>query len=154
MKDLVHSRQELAEQLTEGLKDLPGLKTPFINANQTHVYYVYAMQVDVEELGVSRDLLCDALNAEGVGVSKRYQNIHLIPLYQHKIAYGSKGFPWTSDLCRREITYEKGICPIAETLNDFSYIGFGMCVFDLDTMNILEIVDAFKKVWSQIDSLA
>ena len=154
LKDLVHSRQELAEQLTEGLKDLPGLKTPFINANQTHVYYVYAMQVDVEELGVSRDLLCDALNAEGVGVSKRYQNIHLIPLYQHKIAYGSKGFPWTSDLCRREITYEKGICPIAEILNDFSYIGFGMCVFDLDTMNILEIVDAFKKVWSQIDSLA
>jgi len=154
LKDLVHSRQELAEQLTEGLKDLPGLKTPFINANQTHVYYVYAMQVDVEELGVSRDFLCDALNAEGVGVSKRYQNIHLIPLYQHKIAYGSKGFPWTSDLCRREITYEKGICPIAEPLNDFSYIGLGMCVFDLDTMNILEIVDAFKKVWSQIDSLA
>ena len=108
------------------------------------------MQVDVEELGVSRDLLCDALNAEGVGVSQRYQNIHLIPLYQHKIAYGSKGFPWTSDLCRREITYEKGICPIAETLNDFSYIGFGMCVYDFCKEDIKVVIHAFEKIWSKI----
>ncbi|MCG9094394.1 DegT/DnrJ/EryC1/StrS family aminotransferase [Laribacter hongkongensis] len=153
LSGLVSSRQELAEALTAGLQALPGLRTPVIGADRTHVYYVYPMQLDTELLGVSRERICDALNAEGVGVSRRYQNIHLLPLYQRKIAFGSHGFPWSSDICRRQVSYEKGICPVAEHLNDVSYMGFGMCVHDLDRDDIAAIVGAFRKVWSQLDRL-
>jgi dTDP-4-amino-4,6-dideoxygalactose transaminase len=111
------------------------------------------MQLDTHLLGVSRDRICDALNAEGVGVSRRYQNIHLLPVYQRKIAFGSHGFPWSSDVCRREVSYEKGICPVAERLNDVSYLGFGLCVHDLDLDNVAGIVSAFRKVWDQLESL-
>lgn len=153
LSGLVKSRQVLAEALTEGLKDLPGLKTPVVGRDRTHVYYVYPMQLDARALGTSRDRICDALNAEGVAVSRRYQNIHLLPLYQKKIAFGSKGFPWTSDICRRDVDYRKGICPVAETLNDETYLGFGMCVYDLDAQNIAQIVGAFRKVWYHLDRL-
>jgi dTDP-4-amino-4,6-dideoxygalactose transaminase len=150
---LVKSRQRLAEAITAGLHGLPGLNTPVLGSDRTHVYYVYPMQLDLAELAVSREKICDALNAEGVGVSRRYQNIHLLPLYQRKIAFGSRGFPWSSDICRRQVSYDKGICPVAERLNDESYIGLGLCVHDLDLDDVATIVDAFRKVWSQLEYL-
>lgn len=153
LKGLVQSRQLLAERLTEGLKSLYGLKTPTQFNNRTHVYYVYAMQLDLEVLQVSRQKIVEALAAEGVIVSSGYQNIHLIPMYQQKIAFGSKGFPWSSEFCKREISYKKGICPNAEYLNDNSYIGFGMCVYDLTLEDIKLIVNAFHKVWKNLDNI-
>ena len=153
LKGLVQSRQLLAETLTEGLKSLDGLKTPTQFNNRTHVYYIYAMQLDLEVLQVSRQKIVEALAAEGVIVSSSYQNIHLIPLYQKKIAFGSKGFPWSSEFCKREISYKKGICPNAEYLNDNSYMGFGMCVYDLTVEDIKLIIKSFHKVWKNLDNL-
>lgn len=150
---LVETRQTLANALTDGLRNLTGLSTPVTGEDRTHVYYVYPMQLDLAQLGVSRDRVCDALNAEGLSVGRRYQNIHLLPVYQRKIAFGSKGFPWTSEICHRQISYEKGICPVAERLNDESYMGFGMCVYDLDLNDIELVVSAFKKVWSNLQEL-
>jgi dTDP-4-amino-4,6-dideoxygalactose transaminase len=153
LKGLVQSRQLLAETLTEGLKSLEGLKTPAQFNNRTHVYYVYAMQLDLELLKVSRQKIAKALAAEGVIISSGYQNIHLIPMYQRKIAFGSKGFPWSSEFCKREVSYDKGICPNAEYLNDNSYIGFGMCVYDLTLEDIKLIIKSFHKVWKNLDNL-
>jgi perosamine synthetase len=153
LKGLVQSRQLLAETLTEGLKSLDGLNTPTQFNNRTHVYYIYAMQLDLEVLQVSRQKIVEALAAEGVIVSSSYQNIHLIPLYQKKIAFGSKGFPWSSEFCKREISYKKGICPNAEYMNDNSYMGFGMCVYDLTVEDIKLIIKSFHKVWKNIDKL-
>jgi len=149
----VQSRQALANRLTEGLRDLNGLRTPLVRPDRTHVYYVYPMVLDINEIGVSRELIRDALRAEGVAVNDRYQNIHLLPMYQRKIAYGTKGFPWSSEICHRDINYGKGICPVAEKMNDSTYLGFGMCVYDLSDNDVDLIVAAFQKVWSNLDEI-
>ena len=39
---------------------------PFVAPDATHVYYVYGLRIDPNELGVSRDRLLEALRAEGV----------------------------------------------------------------------------------------
>ncbi|MFZ2405851.1 MAG: DegT/DnrJ/EryC1/StrS family aminotransferase [Methylobacter sp.] len=150
----VQSRQALANRLTEGLKDLRGLRTPVVKPGCTHVYYVYPIVLDIEALGVSRERIHAALQAEGVAVSKHYQNIHLLPLYQRKIAYGSMGFPWSSDICLRDVDYSKGICPVAEQLNDSTYLGFGMCVYDLTEDDADLIIAAFHKVWNSLELLS
>ena len=149
----VKSRQALANRLSEGLKGLRGLRTPVVKPDRTHVYYVFPIVLDIGELGVSRDQIHAALQAEGVAVSKRYQNIHLLPMYQKKMAYGSHGFPWTSNICHRDVSYDKGICPVAEELNDSTYLGFGMCVYDLSEQDVDQIVRAFKKVWNNLEHL-
>ena len=153
LESLVSSRQKLAAELTNGLQDLDGLKTPFVNPDRNHVYYNYPLQIDLDLLGISRDRICEAINAEGVFLSQRYQNLHLLPMYQNKIAFGSHGFPWTSDIIHRDVNYAKGICPVAEMLNDKTYMGFGMCEYDLDLNDIGRIVDALKKVWDNLDYL-
>jgi perosamine synthetase len=154
LKKLVISRQQSAERLTAGLKGLKGLRTPLVKPGCTHAYYVYPMVLETNSLGVSRDLIVEALAAEGVqGLSPRYANLHLLPIYQQKKAYGSKGFPWTSDICHREVSYEHGICPVAEELNEKTYIGFSMCMHELMGEEIDLITNAFRKVWGQMESL-
>jgi perosamine synthetase len=151
---LVKERQMLAQALTLELSDLPHLQTPIIAEGRDHAYYVYPLIVDVDGLGFSRDRLCDALEAEGLSVMRRYQNIHLLPMYQKKIAFGKLGFPWNSEFCKRDINYSRGICPVAEELNDHSFVGIGMCVYDLTVADINLIGETFKKVWANLDALS
>lgn len=153
LERLVVERKRLAEALTNELSHLPYLVTPEVQKDRDHVFYVYPLVIDTDGLGVSRDIICDALEAEGLSVMRRYQNIHLLPMYQNKIAFGRNGFPWTSEYCKREINYKKGICPIAEELNENSFIGLGMCVYDFDMNDISLIGEAFKKVWANLQVL-
>ena len=151
---LVKKRQKVAERLTKGLTGLKGLQLPFIKDQCTHVYYSYPMVIDVKILNISKEKIVQALTAEGVdGLATKYQNIHLLPMYQEKIAYGSKGFPWNSEFCKRDVDYAKGICPVAESLQDESFFAFGICQYELNNSDVDLIINAFKKVWSNIDSL-
>ena len=154
LKRLVADRQHIANRLTHGLSDLPGLRTPIVQAGCTHAYYVYSIVLDVVRLGVSRQRIVDALVAEGVeGIGGGYVNVHLLPMYQKKIAYGSSGFPWKSELCKRDIDYSKGICPVAEVLHESTYVGFPMCLHDLSDSDADLIVSAFQKVWDNLEAL-
>lgn len=150
----VADRQHVTRKLDEGLRDLPGLRIPAVRPDCTHVYYFYAMTLDPERLGVSRDAIYKALVAEGVpGMTPAYENLHLLPLYQNKIAYGSKGFPWTSDICHRDVSYAKGICPVAEDLNDRTFLGIEVCAHAFSDADLDLVVAAFHKVWNNIESL-
>ena len=154
LKELVATRQRAAERLAEGLKDLTGLRLPIINDDCTHVYYVFPLIVNVDKLGVSRDLIIRALEAEGVsGLTSGYANIHLLPMYQKKIAYGSHGFPWTLREARQNINYAKGICPVAEKLHEKTFIGLEMCLYEMSDNDISLVISAFIKVWNNVDSL-
>ncbi|MBT6400033.1 MAG: DegT/DnrJ/EryC1/StrS family aminotransferase, partial [Verrucomicrobia bacterium] len=39
----IAEKVELAEIITEGLKNLAGLRVPFVEKNCTHVYYAYPL---------------------------------------------------------------------------------------------------------------
>lgn len=154
LEKLVDSRILTAELLTEGLKDLEGLRTPHVKSDCKHVYYVYPLVLDTDNLGVSRDKIIAALEAEGVeGLGAGYANVHMLPMYQKKLAYGSKGFPWTGNFCDREVSYKEGICPTAEKLHNESFIGYEMCLHDLNNDDVKLVVDSFKKVWSNLKEL-
>ena len=153
LPNIILFRQQLADRLNSGLAHLNGLTLPVVKEKSSHVYYMYCMILDIDELGVSRDVIADALEAEGVMLYRRYQNLHLLPMYQKKIAYGNNGFPWASNLVSRDVSYEKGICPVAEKLNDETFLGFGMCVYQLSTDDIDLIVSAFIKVWDNLQEL-
>jgi dTDP-4-amino-4,6-dideoxygalactose transaminase len=120
----------------------------------THVYYVYGITLDVAAIGVTRTRIVDALRAEGVpSLMAGYQNLHLLPLFRHKIAYGTKGFPWTSPYCSRHIEYGPGLCPVAEELHSETFIGLNVCMNELPPEDVALIVAAFHKVWSSLDML-
>lgn len=153
LKQKIAARQRAANRLIDGISTLPGLKTPKVMPDCTHSYYMFPLVLDLNVVGVDRSPICKALAAEGVVVSEGYQNVHLLPMYQKKIAYGSKGFPWNSNICHREVSYQKGICPVAEELHDLTYMGIEMCVYELEDSDVDLIAKAFHKVWNQIGAL-
>ena len=86
-----------------------------------------------------------ALEAEGlIGLSINYANIHLLPMYQKKIAYGKKHFPWS--IGRKEISYKKGICPNAENIEDNEFIALMLQEFDFSNSDI-EIPSYIDSKW-------
>ena len=154
LKGLVEERIHAADRLTAGIKNLKGLRPPIIKEDCTHVYYVYPMLIDTDKTGVSRNRIVEALQAEGLsGLCGGYANIHLLSIYQKKIAYGSKGFPWTSELCKRDVSYKKGICPMAESFQDKQYMGIELCLHRYKDEEIDLVIQAFQKVWRNLEKL-
>ncbi len=150
----VSSRQRIAEQLNLGLQHLEGLKTPVVSDGSTHVYYVYGLTLDVESLRISREKIVSALLAEGVpGLVAGYQNLHLLPLFTNKIAYGTKGFPWSSPYCTSSIEYGPGLCPVAEQLHSERFFGMNLCMFEYYPEDVELTIAAFRKVWANINML-
>ena len=153
ISNLVEIKVKLANHLINGLSNLDGLKTPIIPKDYTHSFYVVPLVLDIKKLNVKREYIVNALLAEGVPVCAGYQNIHLLPLYQKKIAYGKDGFPWTYKDSRKDISYEKGICPNAEDLHDETFLFIPICSYELDKKDIIKIIEAFKKVWQNLSFL-
>lgn len=150
---LVERRQAVVERLTVGLKLLPGLRTAVVEEGCTHVYFVYPLLFDSEVAGVSRAAAVEALRAEGVPITDRYENLHLLPMYQKRVAYGTRGFPWTAPFYQGSVSYEKGICPVAERLREVQYLDLTLCLYDLGDNDVDDIVRAWHKVWRYRDVL-
>jgi perosamine synthetase len=151
---LVKERQKAAERLTAGIRDLPGLRPPVIHPNCTHVYYVYPLVYDPAVSGVPKAKILAALQAEGVtAISGTYANVHLFPIFQQRIAYGMKGFPWSAEFYKGKVSYEKGTCPMAELLQDEKYMGIEMCKYRYEDKDIDLLIAAFRKVWEHMSAL-
>jgi perosamine synthetase len=150
----IESRQRIAAELNAGLSSLKGIKVPRVSDGATHVYYVYGITLDVDTLGVSRERIIEALRAEGVpSIMAGYQNLHMLPMFRHKIAYGTKGFPWKSPYCNGDVQYGPGLCPTAEKLHSQTFLGLNICMNDLPPDDVSLIIRAFHKVWDHIGSL-
>ena len=73
-------------------------------------------------------------------------------MFTEQIAYGTASFPWSlrED---RNFAYGKGTCPVAEELHDTSFLGLSICLNELPSADVREIVTAFHKVWANLDML-
>lgn len=153
LEGLVEGRRLAAEAISRGLSGLKGLRTPVVKPDCTHAYYTYPLVYSPEETGVSRDRLAEAIRAEGVALGAGYQNIHLLPMYQKKIAYGSNGYPWSASEYNGDVSYDKGICPVAESLHDEQFLAIPICSFEYSSEEVELVVKAFHKVWDNLDKL-
>jgi perosamine synthetase len=143
-----------ADYLTSRLKGFKGLITPVVRDGVTHGYYRYALRFDETKVGVSRDRFVDALNAEGIPMVKGYtEPLYLEPMYQKRIAFGRDGFPFTYPGWKGSVDYSLGSCPVIERLYYkelmcTDVIHSGVCDSDL-----ADVVDAFEKIYSNLDEL-
>ncbi len=151
---IVKRRQEIAKKITDGIKDLKGIRTPIVKKKSTHAYYIYPILLKEKEIKIKREKIVNALQKEGLeGLSNGYVNLHLLPIFQKKIAYGRKGFPWKTNFYKKNINYSKGICPVAEKLNEKYFIGYQMCMFELSNKEINIFIKTFKKVWDNLNEI-
>jgi perosamine synthetase len=147
LPSLILSRQTAAEKIIQSLKEIPGVTLPESDLVRSNVYYVLPIILDLKKFTVDRHKIFLALKAEGLeGLSEGYMNLHKLPMYVKKIAYGSKGFPWIAGVAHRDIDYTKVQLPIAEKLHSETFLEFEMCKFELNEHDIQKIINVFNKV--------
>jgi len=140
----IASRQEAAERLTTGLRELVGLSIPDTQFENTNVYYVLPLLLD-DQLADSRGMVAEALRAEGVtGLLEGYQNIHRLPVFKDWEAYGLRAV--------RDPDAERvpGDCPTAEALHSRNFLGLQLCAHEFSPNETDLVVRAFRKVWSAL----
>lgn len=96
LNSLNEKRRELAHYLNAGFADIPGITVPYEPREATHVFHLYQIELDEDEIGGSRDDLMRLLARE-TGIQVATVNL---PIYQHQIF--------------RDRGYEPGLCPNAE----------------------------------------
>lgn len=148
---LVDERHVVAKRLSLELQGLPGFYPPVELDGCRHVYYVWCARHDAKAAGVSRATVVRALAAEGLPVSEGYvKPLYMLPVFQRRTAIGRDGWPFTLT----ERRYEKGLCPVAERMDEQEMIGFCTCSYELKEAELDLVVDAFRKVYGQLDVLA
>jgi len=126
---------------------IPNLYTAIYVQNPEHVYYFYVMKYDKSVTGLSREHFVEAVNAEGYYLRSGYlRPIYLEPIFQQKICFGKNGYPFVLNSRNDEIKYQKGLCPVAERLNDEEVILTNIIYPPLTTDDMDGFVRAIKKV--------
>jgi perosamine synthetase len=91
----IRARERIAEQFDAAL--VGGLARPLRRRDGVrHVYHLYVVSLQLEQLRVDRDTVFHGLRAEGIGVNVHYIPVHLHPFY------------------RRQFATRAGQCPVSE----------------------------------------
>ena len=132
-------RIELSEYLIKNLTKIEGIKHNFIE-NTKNVYYVTAFSYDEEKIGIPRNEFCEALNAEGIPFRAGYLNLlYFNPLYQKRMAHAF-------DIYDGNVSYDKGICPTAENVQEKQLIMTLVCRPPATKSDMDDIINAFHKI--------
>ena len=145
---VINEKQSTGCYLRLNTRSEPGLTIQAIPANLTSAYYVYPIQLDIRHSRHNRKKLLEKINGQ-VPLVETYQNIHLLPVFQRKLPTG-RGLPWSISNRNSEISYEKGICPVAEELFEHSFIGIPLCSYDFSDTEIHDIGMMLKTAWREI----
>lgn len=158
VKKLITVRRKNVEYLNDKLKKIPGIKPVKIRSGAEHAYYLQPLLFDQKEVGMERNKFIEAVKAElpvtelreteGVKISSGYvKPLYMLPMYQQKIAFGSKGYPWTSFENGKKIQYKKGLCPVAEKLYSEELFYHELMRPPMTKADLDDVVAAFEKVW-------
>ena len=143
---LCEKRYEYGTKLTEGLKDIPGITPHLVKEGNKSSYWFYLARIDESELGIDTDTFVEALNAEGVPCYRGYipKCIYEYDMFKNKSAYKGTHAPWDSKYYGRDISYETGLCPVAEeVLGSTIHINVNEFYTEQD---LEDTIKAFKKV--------
>ncbi len=149
LKSIIKKRKIFANKITIGLSHLNGIRLPIIKKNCSHSFYTYPIILNLDKLKTSRKRICTELRNEGLSISEGYVNLHTLPMFKSKIAFGKKGVPWSLNK-NKKYSYKSTDFPVAEHLHNRSLIHISMYTLDYKMKDILNIIKCFNKVWNRL----
>lgn len=164
LKELLDKRRRNCEYLAERLAKIPAITSPRTREGCEHSWYVQPFKFDESIAGIHRDKYIEAVKAElsvselreseGVKISCGYTKpLYLLPIFQKRIAYGSKGFPFNLLECSKTIKYVKGLCPVAERMYEKELFINELMHSFMAKADLDDVAEAFYKVADNINEL-
>ena len=97
-------REQIWLTYTDRLKQLPLLLPPPPAAGSRHAYHLFTPLLVLEKLGVDRQTIIAALDAENIGVGIHYIPVHQHPYYRQQFGFVDSDFPNASFVGARTIS--------------------------------------------------
>ncbi|HBC89716.1 MAG TPA: DegT/DnrJ/EryC1/StrS family aminotransferase [Lentisphaeria bacterium] len=147
LKSIIQRRRKLCRALTKMLSNIPGIEPPKEMSCGEHSYFAYFVRVDENTLGVSTQEFSDALSKEGIPQNCQYLDapIYLYEVFQEKNIHGETSCPYGCISYKaRDISYPKGLCPVAERIMKLKLIFNIKEYFTMD--DVKDIAEGIKKV--------
>jgi len=153
---LLERRRHNCRFLEEKLAQIPAITVPKVREGGEHAYYVHACKFNAATAGIGRNSFIEAVKAElapfslreaeGVKMSCGYvKPLYLQPLYQQRIAYGSKGYPFLGRENKGD--YAKGLCPVTERMHEQELFLHELMLPSMTERDLNDVATAFTKVW-------
>lgn len=135
-----------ANIINEILSSSSSIEVATVSVDSSHAYYVLPIRIN----GTNEDRIkwLNELQVQGVpGLFSGYVNVHRLPMYQEKIAFG-KQYPWCFSESKQK--YALGLCPVAEALKDNNFIGLLVSMYELSDEECEWIANTMLASWVEI----
>jgi len=143
-------REEMAAYMDEALSEIPGVRVLKRDPRHTtRSFYRYMFAIDPQVFGVEHDVLCAALDAEGVDCWMGYEAMHHYTLFQpdrSRLAVPN-AFP-------QYFQFEKMRLPVAERACEHEAVWLDEAVFRCGRKGVDDAVAAIRKIQRNAEELA
>ena len=91
-------RRRCAALYNEGFKDVREITVPYTAPGLQHAWHLYVIQLNLEQLRISRNEFIELLRKENIGTSVHFIPLHLHPFYRDTFGYRPEDFPTASSV--------------------------------------------------------
>jgi len=142
-------REEMAAYMDEALSEVRGVRVLRRDPRHTtRSFYRYIFAIDPNEFGTEHDLLCGALDAEGIDCWTGYNAMHKYDLFQpqrSKLAVPN-AFPEYFDFAKMNL-------PEATRACEHEAVWLGEAIFRAGPKGVDDVVTALKKIQANATEL-
>jgi L-glutamine:2-deoxy-scyllo-inosose/3-amino-2,3-dideoxy-scyllo-inosose aminotransferase len=142
-------RESMAAYMDEALSELPGVRMLKRDARHTtRSFYQYIFAIDPMTFKAKHDIVCYALEKEGIPCDVGYQAMHHYELFQPKLSHlpVPSAFPAYFD-------FDKMSFPIAEHASEEEAIWLDESIFRAGQKGVDDVILALKKILANADDL-
>jgi dTDP-4-amino-4,6-dideoxygalactose transaminase len=143
-------REQMAAYMDEALSEVPGVRVLRRDPRHTaRSFYQYIFAIDPATFGVEHDVLCAALEAEGVIAEVGYEAMHRYSLFQprnSKLAVPN-AFPESFDFSRMSF-------PVAEQACEHEAVWLDESIFRAGRQGVEDTIAALMKIQKNAPELA
>ena len=142
-------REEMAAYMDEALSEIKGVRVmKHDERHTTRSFYRYIFAVDPKEFGVEHNVLCAALDAEGVGCWTGYEAMHNYELFQPQ-----KSMLAVPNAFPEYFEFEKMSYPEATRACEHEAVWLDEAVFRAGPMGVDDAVSAIRKIQKNAEEL-
>jgi dTDP-4-amino-4,6-dideoxygalactose transaminase len=146
----VRQREEMAAYMDEALSEVPGVRVLKRDPRHTtRSFYRYIFAIDPAVFGFRHDVVCAALNAEGIPCWEGYEAMHHYELFQPQ----RSRLPVPSAFPER-FAFEKMHLPVAETACEQEAVWLDENIFRAGQKGVDDAVRALAKIQAHSNELA
>jgi dTDP-4-amino-4,6-dideoxygalactose transaminase len=115
---IVGARRALGDRLIAGLRQIPGIIPQKVPEGAEHSFFLFVVRVDPRVIRIPIPEFCRALEAEGIPCEPNKitggMPVYEYDVFQKRSAFPASRLPFVSKDLRSDISYPKGLCPVAE----------------------------------------